>query len=122
MGKAGFSLWMSKPRCGHLPQQIATMDFKRADFDLCKDILGGIPWARDLEGNEAHVSWLTLEHHFFQAQDLCVPKSKKSEKGDRRPAWMSKELMNKLKGKMKVHEMWEESCTSGGITSCICAD
>jgi len=32
-----------------------------------------------------------------------MPKSKKSGTGDRRPAWMSKELMEKLKG--KVHEM-----------------
>lgn len=43
MEKAGFSLCMSKPRCGHFQLQIATMDFKSADFNLFKEILGGIP-------------------------------------------------------------------------------
>jgi len=29
-------------------------------------------------------------------------------KGGRSPVWMSKELMDKLKGKKKVHEMWKK--------------
>lgn len=29
--------------------------------------------------------WSTLKHHFFQAQDWCTPKSKKSEQGGQRP-------------------------------------
>ena len=38
--------------------------------------------------------------------------SKKSGKGGRRPVWMSKELMRKLKGKKKVHEMWKKGLTT----------
>jgi len=34
--------------------------------------------------------------------------SKKSSKGGRRPAWMSKELLVKLKWKRKVYGMWKE--------------
>ncbi|GAB0188533.1 mitochondrial enolase superfamily member 1 [Grus japonensis] len=34
--------------------------------------------------------------------------SKKSSKGGRRPAWMSKELLEKLKGKKKVYRMWKK--------------
>jgi len=34
--------------------------------------------------------------------------TKKSSKGGRRSAWMSKELLLKLKWKRKVYEMWKE--------------
>jgi len=29
---------------------ITTLDFRRANFDLFKDLLGGIPWVKALEG------------------------------------------------------------------------
>ena len=37
---------------------------------------------------------------------------KKSGKGGRRPVWMSKELVHKLKGKKKAHEMWKKGLTT----------
>jgi len=59
---------------------------------------------RDLEGKGAHESWLALkQHRFFQAQDWYIPKSKISGKVGKKPMWMSKEFMDKLKGKKKVH-------------------
>jgi len=45
--------------------RIATLDFRRANFDFFKDLLGGIAWARVLEGKGAHESSLVLKHHFF---------------------------------------------------------
>lgn len=33
--------------------RIATLDFRRIDFDFLKDLLGGIPWAAVLEGKGA---------------------------------------------------------------------
>jgi len=92
--------------------RIATLDFGGANFDLFKDLLGGISEARALEGT--HESWLTLKHHFFQALDWCIPNSKKSGKDGRNPEWMSKELMDKLKGKKKVHEMWKKGLSTWG--------
>jgi len=38
--------------------------------------------------------------------------NKKSSKGSRRPAWMSKELLAKLKWKRTVHGMWKEGQTT----------
>ena len=93
--------------------RIATLDFRRANFDFFKDL--GIPWARVLEGKGVHESWLALKQHFFQAQDWCISKSKKLGKGGKRPKWMSKELMDKLKGKKKVHEMWKKPVHLGRI-------
>ena len=46
---------------------IATLDFWRANFDLFQDLLGGISWARLLEGKGACESWATFKQHFFQA-------------------------------------------------------
>ncbi|GAB0207732.1 hypothetical protein GRJ2_003238900 [Grus japonensis] len=95
--------------------RITTPDFRRANFGLFKDLLGRIPWVRALEGKGVQESWSVFKHHFLRAQDRCIPKRKKSRKGGRGPAWMSKELLEKLKGKKEVHRMrqkglatWEE--------------
>lgn len=57
-----------------------TLDFRRDTFGLLKDLPGGIPWGRDLEGKDVQESWLMLKHHFLQAQDWCIPMNKKSHK------------------------------------------
>ncbi|GAB0209615.1 hypothetical protein GRJ2_003427200 [Grus japonensis] len=88
--------------------RITTLDFRRANFGLFKDLLGRIPWVRALEGKGAQESWSIFKHHFLRAQDQCIPKSRKSSKGGRRPAWMSKELLEKLKGKKEAYRMWKK--------------
>ncbi|PKU30268.1 glycerol kinase [Limosa lapponica baueri] len=88
--------------------RITTLDFRSADFGLFKDLLGGIPWAKALEGREVQESWLIFKHHFLQAQDRCIPRSKKSGKGGRKPAWMNRELLEKLRWKKKVYRMWKK--------------
>jgi len=88
--------------------RITALDFKRANFGLFKDLLGGIPWIRALEGNRVQESRSLFKHYFLHAQYWCTPTSKKSSKGGRRPAWMSKELLGKLKWKRKVYRMWKE--------------
>ena len=92
--------------------RIATLDFRRANFDLFRDLLGSISWDRLLEGKGACESWATFKQHFFHAQDRCIPKNRKSGKGSRKPTWMSKELINKIKRKRKVYEMWKKGLSS----------
>jgi len=65
---------------------ITTLDFRRANFGPFKDLLGGIPWVRALEGRVVQESWLSFKHHFLHAEDQCIPMNKKSSKGGRRPA------------------------------------
>jgi len=88
--------------------RMKTLDFRRANFGLFKELLGGIPWVRALEGRGVQESWLRFKHHFLHAQYRCIPLSKQSRKGGRRPAWMSKELLAELRWKRKVHGMWKE--------------
>ena len=57
--KAGGGLGCSEPEmvkfrilCGgsRAITRITTLDFRRANFGLFKDLLGGIPWVKALEG------------------------------------------------------------------------
>jgi len=92
--------------------KIKTLDFRRANFGLFKELLGGILWVRALEGRGVQESWSLFKHHFLHAQDPCIPLSKKSSKGGRRPTRMSKELLVKLRRKRKVYGMWKERQTT----------
>jgi len=88
--------------------RIKTLDFRRANFGLFKELLGGIPWVRALEGRGVQESWSLFKRHFLHAQQRCIPLSKKSRKGGKRPAWMSNELLVELRLKRKVHGKWKE--------------
>jgi len=88
--------------------RVKTLELRRANFGLFKEVLGGILWVRALEGRGVQESWSLFKHHFLHAQDHCIPLSKKSSKGGRRPAWMSKELLVELRQKRKVYRMWKE--------------
>jgi len=88
--------------------RIKTLDLGRANFGLFKELLGGITWARALEGRGVQGCWFLFKRHFLHAQERCIPLSKKSRKGDRRPAWLNKELLAEFRWKRKVHGMWKD--------------
>ncbi|GAB0206404.1 hypothetical protein GRJ2_003106000 [Grus japonensis] len=77
--------------------KLTTLDFSRADFGLLRDLLGRIPWDKALEGRGAQDSWLVFKGHLLQAQQRCIPTKRKSGTNTRRPPWMNKELLGKLK-------------------------
>ncbi|PKU40303.1 glycerol kinase [Limosa lapponica baueri] len=49
------------------------LDFRKTDFGLLKDLLGRIPWDKDLEGRGAQEGLLIVKDHLFQAQEHCIP-------------------------------------------------
>ena len=49
--------------------KLATLDFRRADFGLLRDLLGRIPWYKALEGRGAQESWSGFKYHLLQAQE-----------------------------------------------------
>jgi len=83
--------------------RIKTLDFRKANFGLFKELLGGIPSARTLKGRGVQECWLLFEHHFLHAQEWCIPLRKKSSNGGRRPVWLNKELLAEIRQKRKVH-------------------
>ncbi|GAB0209752.1 hypothetical protein GRJ2_003440900 [Grus japonensis] len=89
--------------------KLTTLDFRRADFGLFRDLLGRIPWDKALEGRGAQDSWLIFKGHLLQAQERCIPtKEKKSGKNTQRPAWMNKELPGKVKQKKEAFRGWKQ--------------
>ncbi|KAJ7399690.1 hypothetical protein BTVI_112609 [Pitangus sulphuratus] len=84
------------------------LNFQGAKFGLFKDLLRGIPWVRALEEKGVQESWSIFKNHFLQAQDQCIPMNKKSGKGGRRPAWISKEIPENLKWKKEIYGMWKK--------------
>jgi len=49
--------------------KLATLDFRRADFGLFRDLLGRIQWDKALEGRGTQESWSIFKDHLLQAQE-----------------------------------------------------
>ncbi|GAB0181491.1 hypothetical protein GRJ2_000614400 [Grus japonensis] len=88
--------------------KLTTLDFRRAEFGLFGDSLGRVPWDKALEGRGAQDSWLVFKDHLFQAQEQCIPTERKSGKNARRPTWMNKELLGKVKQKKEAYRGWKQ--------------
>ncbi|KAM9590815.1 uncharacterized protein ACIBXB_005869 [Morphnus guianensis] len=88
--------------------KLTTLDFRRADFGLFRDLLGRVPWDTALEGRGVQASWLIFKDHLLQAQERCIPTKRKSDKTTSRPAWMNKELLDKLKHKKEAYRGWKQ--------------
>ncbi|GAB0204934.1 mitochondrial enolase superfamily member 1 [Grus japonensis] len=87
---------------------LTTLDFRRADFGLFRDLLGRIPWDKALEGRGAQDSWLIFKGHLLQAQERCIPTKRKSSKSTKRPPWMNRELLGKVKQKKEAYRGWKQ--------------
>ncbi|KFV15062.1 hypothetical protein N340_07525, partial [Tauraco erythrolophus] len=85
-----------------------TLDFRRGDFNLFRDLLSRVQWDEALQGRRAQKSWLIFKDHFLQAQEQCVPTKRKSGRNTRRPAWMNKELLDQLRHKKKAYRGWKQ--------------
>ena len=88
--------------------RIKTLDFRRPNLDLFKELLRGISWARALKGRGIQECWSLFKHHFLHAHEWCILLRKKSRKRGKRPAWMSKDLLAEVRWKRNVHGMWKE--------------
>ncbi|GAB0206304.1 hypothetical protein GRJ2_003096000 [Grus japonensis] len=88
--------------------KLTTLGFSRADFGLFRDLIARIPWDKALEGRGAQDSWLVFKGHLLQAQERCIPTKRKSGKNTKRPAWMNKELLGKVKQNQEAYRGWKQ--------------
>ncbi|GAB0202677.1 hypothetical protein GRJ2_002733300 [Grus japonensis] len=88
--------------------KLTTLDFRRADFGLFRDLLARIPWDKALEGRGAQDSWLVFKGHLLQAQERCIPTKRKSSKTTKRPPWMNKDLLGKVKQNQEAYRGWKQ--------------
>ncbi|KFQ44814.1 hypothetical protein N333_11559, partial [Nestor notabilis] len=84
-----------------------TLDFKKADFGLFRNLLSKVPWDIVLEGRGAQDCWLIFKGHLLHAQECCVLTRRKCCRRARRPPWMDKELLRKLRGNKGAYRRWK---------------
>ncbi|KFR11850.1 hypothetical protein N306_05276, partial [Opisthocomus hoazin] len=91
---------------------VRTLNFRKANFQLFKELVSRTPWETVLRDKDAEQSWQVVKDAFHRAQELSVPRCKKSGKEGKRPAWLSPDLLVKLKGKRELHKQWKQGLAS----------
>ncbi|KFO75083.1 hypothetical protein N303_07579, partial [Cuculus canorus] len=93
---------------------VRTLNFRKADFQLFKELLSRKPWHGILGDKRAEQSWQMFKNVFHKAQELSVPRCRKSGRAETRQVWLSRDLLVKLK-KRELHKQckqgqgtWEE--------------
>jgi len=65
--------------------KLATLDFREADLELFRELLGKVTWDKALEGRGAQESWLVSKDCLLQAQKQCMQRKRKAGKNASRP-------------------------------------
>ncbi|KFW72584.1 hypothetical protein AS28_04447, partial [Pygoscelis adeliae] len=97
---------------GQEKRRVRTLNFRRANLQFFKQLEDGIPWETALRDKGGGHSWQLFKDIFLRAQELSIPTRKKLGKKCRRPAWLSKDLLVKLKCKKEMHRQWNQGCVS----------
>lgn len=84
---------------GEARSQVTPLKFRKADFQLFRDIISGIPREIALKGKAVEQSWQIFKEVFHRMQELMITRNKKSSKEGWRLAWLSRKMLAKLKGK-----------------------
>ncbi|KFV15714.1 hypothetical protein N339_02762, partial [Pterocles gutturalis] len=91
---------------------VRTLHFGKANLQIFRELVERIPWETALRDKEAEQSWQIFKDAFHSAQDLSIPRCKKSGKIGKRPVWLSQDLWLKLKRKKKMHKKWKQGQVS----------
>ncbi|KFQ62135.1 hypothetical protein N334_11299, partial [Pelecanus crispus] len=93
---------------------VRTLNFRKANFHLFNELVRRTPWETVLRDRGTEQSWQIFKDTFHRAQELSVPMCKKSGKEGKRPAWLSQDLLVKLKSKRELHRQWKQGQVSWG--------
>ncbi|KFQ57969.1 hypothetical protein N334_08085, partial [Pelecanus crispus] len=97
---------------GKARSTVRILNFRKANFQLFKELVRRTPWEMDLIDRGTGQSWQIFKDTFRRAQELSLPKYKKSGKEGKRPAWLSQDLLVKLKSKRGLHRQWKQGQVS----------
>ncbi|KFP56376.1 hypothetical protein N322_05521, partial [Cariama cristata] len=97
---------------GQVRSIVRTLNFRKAKFQLFKELVNKTPWKTALRNKGAEHSWQVFKDAFLRAQELSIPRRKKSDKERKRPAWLNHDLLVKLKGKKEMHRQWKQGLVS----------
>ncbi|KFM02997.1 hypothetical protein AS27_15497, partial [Aptenodytes forsteri] len=97
---------------GQAKSKVRTLNFRKAKFQLLKELVNRTPWETALRDKGAEQSWQIFKDTFYRPQELLIPTCKKSVKEGKTLAWMSQDLLVKLKGKKEMHRQWKQGQVS----------
>uniref|UniRef100_K7F0W4 Reverse transcriptase domain-containing protein n=1 Tax=Pelodiscus sinensis TaxID=13735 RepID=K7F0W4_PELSI len=87
--------------------KIHTLDFRKADFDSLRDLMGRIPWDANMKGKGVQDSWQYFKEALLKAQKETIPTRSKRGKHGRRPDWLTGETLGELKHKKEAYKKWK---------------
>ncbi|CAM4559525.1 unnamed protein product [Lepidochelys olivacea] len=87
--------------------RIQTLDFRKADFDSLRELMGKIPWENNMRGKGVQESWLYFKESLLRLQGQTIPMCRKNSKYGRRPAWLNNEILADLKHKKEAYKKWK---------------
>ncbi|KFZ63214.1 hypothetical protein N338_03891, partial [Podiceps cristatus] len=97
---------------GQAKSKVRTLNLRKAKFQLFKELVDRTPWETALRDKGAEQSWQIFKDAFHSAQELSIPRCKKSGKKGKRLAWLSRDLWLKLKEKKEIHKQWKQGQVS----------
>ncbi|KFR09813.1 hypothetical protein N306_03128, partial [Opisthocomus hoazin] len=97
---------------GIMKSIVRTLNFRRANFQLFKEIVRRTPGEPILRDRGTEQSWQVFKDVFHRAQELSIPKCKKSGREGKRPAWLRQEMLVKLRKKRELHRQWKQGLAS----------
>ncbi|CAM4580634.1 unnamed protein product [Caretta caretta] len=87
--------------------RVWTLDFRKADFDSLRELMGKIPWENNMRGKRVQESWLYFKESLLRLQGQTIPMCRKNSKYGRRPAWLNSEILAELKYKKEAYKKWK---------------
>ncbi|CAM4686112.1 unnamed protein product [Lepidochelys kempii] len=87
--------------------RIRTLDFRKADFDSLRELMGRIPWENNMRGKGVQESRLYFKESLLRLQGQTIPMCRKNSKHGRRPAWLNSEILADLKHKKEAYKKWK---------------
>ncbi|CAM4574228.1 unnamed protein product [Lepidochelys olivacea] len=87
--------------------RIRTLDFRKADFDSLRELMGRIPWGNNMRGKGVQESWLYFKESLMRLQGQTIPMCRKNSKYGRRQAWLNSEILVDLKHKKEAYKKWK---------------
>jgi len=72
-----------------MKSKVRTLNFRKAKFQLLKELVSRTPWETSVRDKEAEQSWQTFKNAFHRAQELLIPRCKRSGKEGKRLAWLN---------------------------------
>lgn len=94
--------------------RIKPQNFTRADFNLLREMVGGIPEEPALETKGVQEYWETFRDCLLKVQEQSIHLSRKRSWHSKKPAWLNNELLREPRCKKGTWERWKREQASKG--------